>query len=720
MLAIAIFTVFVGFLFWLSWFLGKKAQSADGFFVAGGEIHWFVNGIALTGGYLSAASFLGICGMIAFKGFDGYLYSIGFLSGWVVALFVVAEPLRRLGKYTFADALGSRFKSKTIHLAAGISTLVICMCYLVPQMVGAGVLIEPLLGIPHHWGVIVVGVVVIVIVASAGMSSTTYVQFIKAGMLILFSGLLVTAVCVRGLHSEPDTINTSGEKVAHYQFKKLTIDDEAGLQESLNGTGYSYVDTVEVDSLDGESMQKWVVLSELSPLEVDEDGETYHLIRRGQRLPVVRDPEGAIAAFMSDVAGTDIGGEGREVTVQSVRVVKKDGGPYAKIEGWWRMEERPGGGTVLVETQDVTKTSAGDIYVNGLPAVNGSALAPMGRIAEFGSRTGHDGKTGPVGPLRLLSIFSDPETEIELPRGTDISYKGSEVELYYPEMVAGNELMRPGGHFKIATSSIWGKLDFISLMLALFFGTAALPHVLIRYYTVKDSTAARRSTIVAISAIGLFYIMTLYLGLGAIANGVLNPQSDNMSAPLLALSFGKVLFAIITALAFATVLGTVSGLIIAASGAVANDLMDKFMHRSMSGKAKVVTAKITAVSVGVVAVILGILFKGVNVGFLVGWAFAVAASANFPAIIMVLFWKRTTAAGIICSILVGIAASLGIILAGPDMFKLYGFSSSDAWIPLGQPAILSMPLSFVTLIVVSLMTQESKSEEDLAELSKAG
>jgi len=156
-MAILIFSAFVCFLFWLSWFLGRKAQSADGFFVAGGQIHWFINGIALTGGYLSAASFLGICGMIAFKGFDGYLYSIGFLSGWIMALFVVAEPLRRLGRYTFADALGFRFESKTIHLAAGISTLAICMCYLVPQMVGAGVLIEPLLGIPHHWGVVIVG-----------------------------------------------------------------------------------------------------------------------------------------------------------------------------------------------------------------------------------------------------------------------------------------------------------------------------------------------------------------------------------------------------------------------------------------------------------------------------------------------------------------------------------------------------------------------------------
>ncbi|AQQ69827.1 Acetate transporter ActP [Limihaloglobus sulfuriphilus] len=210
-------------------------------------------------------------------------------------------------------------------------------------------------------------------------------------------------------------------------------------------------------------------------------------------------------------------------------------------------------------------------------------------------------------------------------------------------------------------------------MIALFFGTATLPHVLIRHYTVPDSTAARRSIIVAISAIGLFYILTLFLGLGAIANGVLNPETDNMSAPLLARSFGGVLFAIITALAFATVLGSVSGLIVAASGAVANDLLDRFFKRSMTEKTKVLAAKLTAVTVGILAVILGILFKGVNVGFLVGWEFAVAASANFPAIIMVHFWKRTTAPGIISSIFVGIIVSLGIIMAGPDMFRLSGF-----------------------------------------------
>ena len=712
MTAITIFIAFVAFLFWLSWFLGKKAKSADGFFVAGGQIHWFVNGIALTGGYLSAASFLGICGMIAFKGFDGYLYSIGFLSGWVVALFVVAEPLRRLGRYTFADALAARFESKSIHLAAGISTLVICMCYLVPQMVGAGVLIEPLLGIAHHWGVVLVGSVVIVVVASAGMSSTTYVQFIKAGMLIAFSGVLVVAVCLRGLETAPDTVNARGETVAHYQFRTVPIQPGKSWEENLAGTPYVFVDTVPSP---GEAGPAWVLLSELAPLEADADGRTYHVARGGQRLPVVRDPDGVIAELLkTDPDRADAAGATREIAMHSVRVVEKDGRPFARLKGWWRMEAQADGGPLLREAQDITKSAQGDLSVNGLPADAGNALAPMGRISQFGARSGHDGQRGTIGPLRLLSVFADPDTEVELPRSARIRHGDRDVTLYYHASVPGNELMRPGGHYDIVKGGPWARLDFISLMIALFFGTAALPHVLIRYYTVRDSTAARRSTIVAISAIGLFYIMTLYLGLGAIANGVLNPQTDNMSAPLLARSFGGVLFAIITALAFATVLGTVSGLLVAASGAVANDLMDKFLNRSMTGKSKVLAAKCTAVTVGVLAVALGILFRGVNVGFLVGWAFAVAASANFPAIIMVLFWKRTTAAGIIASIFVGIAASMGIILAGPDMFKLYGLSGTAAWIPLGQPAILSMPLSFLTLVVVSLLTPNGRSKEQPA------
>src|ERR1700694_5433512 len=169
-LAVGIFALFVAATLVLSFYLGGRARSTRGYFAAGGGIHWFVNGIAFAGDYLSAASFLGICGMIAFYGYDGFLYSIGSLAGWVVALFVIAEPLKRLGKFTFADALDKRFDSRGIKLVAGISTLVVSLFYLIPQMVGAGVLIRPLLGLPHAAGVVLVGAVVMTIVATAGMA----------------------------------------------------------------------------------------------------------------------------------------------------------------------------------------------------------------------------------------------------------------------------------------------------------------------------------------------------------------------------------------------------------------------------------------------------------------------------------------------------------------------------------------------------------------------
>jgi cation/acetate symporter len=179
-MSIAIFLAFVAFVLGLSTYLGRRAKTSAGYFAAHGQVGWFVNGIAFAGDYLSAASFLGICGMIAFYGYDGLLYSIGFLAGWVVALFVIAEPIKRLGKFTFADALAAKFDdSRGITLAAAISTLVVSIFYLIPQMVGAGSLIKPLLGFPHWVGVLLVGGIVIAIVTTAGMVSTTWVQFIK-------------------------------------------------------------------------------------------------------------------------------------------------------------------------------------------------------------------------------------------------------------------------------------------------------------------------------------------------------------------------------------------------------------------------------------------------------------------------------------------------------------------------------------------------------------
>ena len=285
------------------------------------------------------------------------------------------------------------------------------------------------------------------------------------------------------------------------------------------------------------------------------------------------------------------------------------------------------------------------------------------------------------------------------------------------EKVSGKTIMKPGMKFLKAKKdadgnkyvSGWSKFDFISLMLALFLGTASLPHILIRYYTVPSQRDARKSTIVAIVAIGFFYILTLFMGLGAMTHGVMDVESGNMAAPLLAKGFSIIIFSIISAIAFATVLGTVSGLIVAASGAIAHDLMDNYMGMKMNEDKKVKAGKIASVCVGIIAIILGILFKGMNVGFLVGWAFAVAASANLPSIIMLLFWPKTTAKGIAASVVVGMISSLSIILLSPSICKKF-YGMSEGIIPFDAPALFSVPLAFIVLVVVSLKTQDDNKK----------
>jgi len=218
--AIIIFLSFVAAVLGISYHFARSTKSASNYFAAGGSIHWSVNGIAFAGDYLSAASFLGICGMLAMSGYDGFLYSIGYLAGWIVALFVVAEPMKRLGKFTFTDALDAKFNSKGIQLTAAISTLLVSLFYLIPQMVGAGSLVTPLLGLPHWAGVLMVGIIVIIVVTTAGMKSTTYVQFLKGGLLIVFSIVLVFLVFSRGISTSPDQ---GGDKEYH-KFVTLKIE----------------------------------------------------------------------------------------------------------------------------------------------------------------------------------------------------------------------------------------------------------------------------------------------------------------------------------------------------------------------------------------------------------------------------------------------------------------------------------------------------------------
>ncbi len=326
-----------------------------------------------------------------------------------------------------------------------------------------------------------------------------------------------------------------------------------------------------------------------------------------------------------------------------------------------------------------------------------------------GSLRDTDGaKTGPLGPIEFLRTLQN--SEVMVWRNEKIVEEdGATSTVYYPVPTSGKDILTAGNlpDFKgLRGDDPVAKINVLSLMLALFCGTASLPHILIRYYTVKHQAAARKSTVVGIASIGCFYVLTLFLGLGAMTSGALDPTNSNMAAPLLARSFSDWLFAVISAIAFTTVLGTVSGLIIACSGAVVHDLLTSVFRVEMNDHAKVRVGKITAVGVGAVACVLGILFETMNVSYLVGWAFSIAASANLPSLVMLLFWKGTTKQGIIAAVTVGMISSLGWILLSGDTFKsVYGLDPSSAPVPFSQPGIVTIPLGFAVLIGVSLATR---------------
>jgi cation/acetate symporter len=692
-MTIFIFLVFVGAVLVIASRTSRLSQGVGGFFAANNSIHWAVNGVAFAGGYLSVASFLGIAGLIAFFGYDGFLYSIGFLAGWIIALFVIAEPMKRMGTFTFSDALNKNFKNPYIRIAAGISVLVVSLFYLVPQMVGAGVLIEPLLGISHFWGVLIVGTVVILIVAGGGMTSTTYVQFFNGGLLLLFALILTIAVLVRGVSTERNMHEEGDEDLANYQYQEILLTYHDG--------------SPNIALAEAEIVGRHVTYS---PYTNEESVVFYRLSRL---VPVILRGE---FGYTASIKGREVYFE-RSTNGSYWSREGEDDDLSIRIEDWWVLQENIDGSQKLVETQFHAVLPDGTSLVNGALEDQQNRFRQVGGVsaipAEYGS------STGPIGPFRLLSVFSSKDTTVQRPRSVSFtSAVGERITIYYEEPIAGSLFMRPGLMFPLEpekseplATTVLHRLNFISLMIALFFGTAALPHILIRYYTVPDVESARKSTIIAIAGIGMFYVLTMYLGVGAVISGGLNPTTSNMSAPLLARSFGEVLFAMISAIAFTTVLATTSGLIMAVSGAVAHDLMDNISKKEISDKTKVLAGRIAAVVVGIAGIILGISFRDLNVSFLVGWAFAVAASANLPSLVMMLFWKKVTAKGIIASILTGIVSSVSLILLNPDMWARYGLDPATAPMPLNQPGIISIPLSFIVLVVVSLLTgRQAKME----------
>ena len=489
-LNISIFGIFVLITLAIVIRASKNNSSAADFYAGGRAFTGRQNGIAIAGDYLSAASFLGIAGAIALNGYDGFLYSIGFLVAWLVALLLVAELLRNAGKYTMADVLSFRLRQRPVRMAAAVSTLAVCFFYLLAQMAGAGGLVALLLGIEDRAGqsvvIAIVGVIMIAYVLIGGMKGTTWVQIIKAVLLILGAGIMFV----------------------------------------------------------------WV-------------------------------------------------------------------------------------------------------------------------LSRFG--------------LNLSSLL------------------GSAVEAS-----DGKKVLDPGLQYG---KSGLTKIDFISLSLALVLGTAGLPHVLMRFYTVPSSKEARKSVEWAIWLIGIFYLFTLVLGYGAAALVgpkviAAAPGKANSAAPLLAFELGgELLLGIISAVAFATILAVVAGLTITASASLSHDIYNSVIKEgTASPEEEVKVARITAVVIGIFAILGGILANGQNIAFLVALAFAIAASANLPTILYSLFWKRFNTRGALWSIYGGLTTALTLIIFSPVVSgkpKVDGKSASmlqDAdfhWFPLDNPGIVSIPLAFV-------------------------
>jgi cation/acetate symporter len=478
---VAIFLAFVVVTLVVVYRTARGNRTASDYYAAGRAFTGGQNGVAIAGDYLSAASFLGIAGAIALNGYDGFLYSIGFLVAWLVALLLVAELLRNTGKFTIGDVLAFRMRQRPVRAASAVSTLVVSLFYLLAQMAGAGGLVALLLQVPAEdklgQGVViaVVGAVMIVYVLVGGMKGTTYVQIIKAVLLLLAAGVLTT----------------------------------------------------------------WVL----------------------------------------GYVGFDLSG------------------------------------------------------------LLGQAAAA--------------------------------------------SDKGERV------LAPGLQYLNP--------------LDFVSLALALVLGTAGLPHILMRFYTVPTATEARRSVVWAIWLIGLFYLFTLVLGYGAgalLPPGTITPANQNNAAPLLAYALGgELMLGLISAVAFATILAVVAGLTITASASFAHDVYATIIKRGQaSPRSEVRVARLTALVVGMLAVAGGIVANGQNVAFLVALAFAVAASANLPTILYSLFWRRFNTTGALFSIYGGLAACLVLIVFSPavsgkptSMIKGVDFH----WFPLDNPGIVAIPLSFL-------------------------
>ena len=501
--AIVMFIIFVGATLGITYWAAKRTKSAKDFYTAGGGITGFQNGMAIAGDYMSAASFLGISGLVYLKGYDGLIYSIGFLVGWPVILFLIAEPLRNLGKYTFADVASYRLRQTPIRTLAAAGSIATVILYLIAQMVGAGKLIQLLFGLDYEVAVIIVGVLMILYVTFGGMLATTWVQIVKA--FLLLSGATFMAIAV----------------MAHYDF------------------------------------------------------------------------------------------------------------------------------------------SFGSLFAAAADARNTGTL----------------------------------------------------------------DVMSPGGLVSDPVSAI-------SLAIALMFGTAGLPHILMRFFTVGDAKEARKSVFFATGFIGYFYILTFIIGFGAIVMVFKNPEyldvakqaisggypilgGKNMAAIHLSHAVGGDFFlGFISAVAFATILAVVSGLTLAGASAISHDLYASvFKAGKADGQSEMKVSKIATVGLGIIAIIMGIAFEQQNIAFVVGLAFAIAASANFPILFLSMYWKKLTTRGAVIGGSLGLATAVLLVILGPIVWvQILG--NAEAIFPYKYPALFSVTVSFIGIWFFSITDSSHDAEAE--------
>ncbi|MBM7650129.1 cation/acetate symporter [Bacillus ectoiniformans] len=475
-IGLAFFVSIVGLTLVVTWWAAKRTNTASEFYTAGGGLTGWQNGIAIAGDYLSAASFLGIAGAIALNGFDGFFFSIGYLVAYLVVLYIVAEPLRNLGKYTLADMITARFNQKKIRATAAFSTITIVIFYMIAQLVGAGALIQLLLGIDYWIAVLIVGTMMTIYVLFGGMAATSWVQIIKAVLLMI--------------------------------------------------------------------------------------------------------------------------------------------------------------GTVIISFLVLMKFN-----------------------------------------FNILEMFSQMKTATPL----------------------GENFLNPGVKYK-------NPIDTMSITMALVLGTAGLPHILMRFFTVKDAKTARSSVVVATWIVGIFYILTIFLGFGAAAfvgadDIIAANAAGNMAAPLLAQALGgDLLMSFVSAVAFATILAVVAGLVLSGASAFAHDIYGEIIKKGkITEKQQMLAARYASITVSVLSVVLALFAQKMNVAFLVSLAFCVAASANLPVIIYTIYWKKFNTTGAVTGMIVGLVSALVLVAISPNVLSPEGTAIlvGNPIFPLTNPAIVSVPLGFL-------------------------